>query len=167
MNPVSTPLPDDLVGGLAVGGILGLGVGFFIACAIVFWVFQIIAYWKMFTKAGVPGWKSIIPFYNQYVMYKLTWKTSWFWITLIVAVVYGVFTSLNQNFPDVMLYAVLLLVFAVIILVLSIISYHKISKSYGHGAGYTVGMLFLWPIFVLILGYGKSRYIGPEGIAKS
>lgn len=167
MNPVSTPIPEDLVGGLAVGGILGLGVGFFIACAIVFWIFQIIAYWKMFTKAGEPGWKSIIPFYNQYVMYKLTWKTSWFWISLIVAVVYGVFTSLNQNFPDVMLYAVLLLVFAIIILVISIISYHKISKSYGHGAGYTVGMLFLWPIFVLILGYGKSRYIGPEGIAKS
>ncbi len=167
MNPVSTPLPDDLVGGLAVGGILGLGVGFIAACAIVFWVFQIIAYWKMFTKAGEPGWKSIIPFYNQYVMYKLTWKTSWFWISLIVAFVYGVFTSLNQSFPDVMLYTVLLLVFAIIILVLTIISYHKISKSYGHGAGYTVGMLFLWPIFVLILGYGKSRYIGPEGISKS
>ncbi len=163
MDPVSTPLPEDLVGGLAVGSILG----FIAACALVFWIFQIIAYWKMFTKAGEPGWKSIIPFYNQYVMYKLTWKTSWFWISLIVAVVYGVFTSLNQNFPDVMLYAVLLLVFAIIILVLTIISYHKISKSYGHGAGYTVGMLFLWPIFVLILGYGKSRYIGPEGIAKS
>lgn len=154
----AAPLSNDALGGLAVGSILG----FIVACAIIMWVFQIIAYWKMFTKAGEPGWKSIIPFYSQYIMYKLTWKTSWFWITLIVAVVYGVFTSLNQNFPDVMLYAVLLLVFAIIILVLSIISYHKISKSYGHGAGYTVGMLFLWPIFVLILGYGKSKYIGPN-----
>ena len=55
MNPVSTPIPEDLIGGLAVGGILGLGVGFIAACAIAFWIFQIIAYWKMFTKAGEPG----------------------------------------------------------------------------------------------------------------
>lgn len=158
MNPTAAPLSNDALGGIAVGSILG----FIAACAIIMWVFQIIAYWKMFTKAGVPGWKSIIPFYNQYVMYKLTWKTSWFWITLIVAVVYGVFTSLNQNFPDNMLYAVLLLISAIIALVITIISYHKISKAYGHGAGYTVGLLFLWPIFVLILGYGKSRYIGPD-----
>ena len=154
----AAPLSNDALGGLAVGSILG----FIVACAIIMWVFQIIAYWKMFTKAGEPGWKSIIPFYSQYIMYKLTWKTSWFWITLIVAVVYGVFTSLNQNFPDNMLYTVLLLISAIIALVITIISYHKISKAYGHGAGYTVGMLFLWPIFVLILGYGKSKYIGPD-----
>ena len=158
MNPTAAPLSNDALGGIAVGSIFG----FIAACAVIMWVFQIIAYWKMFTKAGVPGWKSIIPFYNQYIMYKLTWKTSWFWISLIVAVVYGVFTSLNQSFPDNMLYAVLLLISAVIALVITIISYHKISKAYGHGAGYTVGMLFLWPIFVLILGYGKSQYIGPD-----
>lgn len=158
MNPTDAPLSNDALGGMAVGSILG----FIAACVVIMWVFQIIAYWKMFTKAGEPGWKSIIPIYSQYIMYKLTWKTSWFWISLIVSVVYGVFTSLNQSFPDNMFYTVLLFIFGVIALVITIISYHKISKAYGHGAGYTVGMLFLWPIFVLILGYGKSKYIGPN-----
>ncbi len=162
MDPVTTAVPDDVIGGLALGGILGLGAGFIIACALIIWVFRIIAYWKMFTKAGEPGWKSIIPFYNQYSMYKLTWKTSWFWILLAVAVIYGVFNSLVDSFPDQIIFAVIALIFAIVSFVITIVSYHKISKSYGHGAGYTVGLIFLWPIFVLILGYGKSKYIGPN-----
>ena len=40
----------------------------------------IIAYWRIFVKAGEEGWKAIIPFYNAYTAMKLFWKTSIFWI---------------------------------------------------------------------------------------
>lgn len=40
--------------------------------AFIFYILQVIAYWKIFTKAGEEGWKSIIPIYNGYVQYRLT-----------------------------------------------------------------------------------------------
>ena len=50
--------------------------------AFIFYILQVIAYWKIFTKAGEEGWKSIIPIYNGYVQYRLTWDVSisgWHW----------------------------------------------------------------------------------------
>lgn len=42
-------------------------------------ILTLIAYWRIFTKAGVAGWKAIIPYYSGYVMFKIAWKTSVFW----------------------------------------------------------------------------------------
>ena len=46
--------------------------------AFIFYILQVIAYWKIFTKAGEEGWKSIIPIYNGYVQYRLTWDVQYF-----------------------------------------------------------------------------------------
>ena len=42
------------------------------------YVITVIAYWQIFKKAGEKGWKSLIPLYNSYIMYKISWKTSMF-----------------------------------------------------------------------------------------
>jgi hypothetical protein len=66
----------------------GLGiVGIIIA--IVWGILAIVAMWKIFTKAGEAGWKSIIPIYNVYIMYKIVGMKNWFWYTLIAAFVCG------------------------------------------------------------------------------
>lgn len=90
--------------------------------AFIFYILQVIAYWKIFTKAGEEGWKSIIPIYNGYVQYRLTWDVQYFWVAL-----------------------------------------YKLACAYGHGIGFTIGLFFLNPLFMLILGFGDSEYMGPQG----
>src|SRR5690348_14170664 len=55
-----------------------------------FWIFylaftilMIAAWWKIFTKAGQPGWASIIPIYNLYVWCKIVGRP-WWWILLML-----------------------------------------------------------------------------------
>ena len=55
----------------------------------------IIAYWKMFTKAGEKGWKAIIPVYSTYKIYDITWKGSMFWLSLAAGIVSVSYTHLD------------------------------------------------------------------------
>lgn len=59
----------------SIGTIVILAVGWYVLLAI--------AYWKIFEKAGEPGWKALIPFYNTYSQYKFTWNPNMFWIVLV------------------------------------------------------------------------------------
>ncbi len=134
----------------AVAGMLGV-----IAVILIVWiVIAIIASWKIFTKAGEDGWKCLIPFYNQYILYKITWDATYFWVILGIAVVSGIVTAL-----EIPVIGTLLSIASGII---GIIQTHKMSKAYGHDIGFTLGLLFLNPIFILILAFGQSEYIGPQ-----
>ena len=131
-----------------------------LVCAII----GIVASWKIFTKAGEKGWKAIIPVYNGYTSFKLFWNVKMFWITLVLALALGICVgiagvagamgSMIAFYVSMIAY----LVIVVVMLVVSVIHTHRISKSFGHGAGFTVGLIFLSIIFVLILAFGKSEY---------
>lgn len=97
-------------------------------------IFMIATMWKIFTKAGQPGWACIIPIYNLVIMLKIAGKPVW-WIAIILLV-----PIVNYVFLIMML--------------------HGISKNFGHGAGFTVGMIFLGIIFFPILAFGDSKYLG-------
>ena len=98
-------------------------------------VLTLVAMWKIFVKAGKPGWACLIPFYNVYCMYDIAWGNGWlFLLTFIPCVGF---------------------VFAIIML-------FKLAKAFGQGTGFGFGLLFLNTIFVLILGFGKAEYIGPQ-----
>jgi hypothetical protein len=122
-------------------------------------VLQIIAYWKIFTKAGEEGWKAIIPGYNLYIMYKIAWQTKFFWIFIGLMFLSGVVSGLTGSI-------ILSYVLMIPGLVVAIIYSHKLSKSFGKEVGFTIGLIFLSTIFSLILAFGSARYIGPEGVAK-
>lgn len=150
-----------------------LGPGYYIGISIV-GIIAIIAWWKIFTKAGEKGWKILIPFYNIYIMYKLFWKPAIFVILIIlyaltaagsIAASYGLTAAFLYGGGSAAFTVGLLLVVvcSIIALILNIIFYYKLSKSFGHGAGYTVGLIFLNVIFLLILAFGSSRYIGGDG----
>lgn len=97
---------------------------------------MIAAMWKVFTKAGQPGWAAIIPIYNVLVMLRIAGRP-WWWI--------------------------LLLLVPIVSLVILIMVYNDISKSFGRGVGFTLGLIFLPFIFWPILGFGGSQYRGPAG----
>jgi len=122
-------------GAAAGAGIFG---GFMGLVYLVIFVLAIVALWKIFTKAGEEGWKSIIPIYNTIILLKIVGRP-WWWI--------------------------LLFLIPLVNIVVIIIVYNDLSKSFGHGMGFTLGLIFLNVIFFLILGFGGDRYVGPGGKA--
>ena len=145
-----------------VAGVVGASLVTYIIVGIVVIVLQIIAWWKLFSKATGHGWQSIIPVYNEYKWYKITWSAMAFWIGgIAIPVVLGILLTVikNQTANNILYIGT-----AIYCLVFHIISCKNISKAYGHGAGFTIGLIFLPTLFMLILGLGKSEYVGPKGI---
>lgn len=132
-----------------------------IVAVLVWYVLLVIANWKIFGKAGEAGWKSIIPIYNSYVLYKISWKPMWFWISLILGVVVGICNAITQS-NEIVAIAIIAIIANIVNLVITVASLYKLSKSFGHGVGYTLGLIFLNPIFTLILGFGSSQYQGAD-----
>lgn len=129
-----------------------------ISTGVLLWIIGIIAYWKLFTKAGEAGWKAIIPVYSEFKLYDLTWKGYMLWILVALAVVSALLLTLTSN----MFLAVIGVILNIIGMIISIIAKVKLSKAYGHGVGFAIGLIFFFPIFILILGFGKSEYVGPQ-----
>jgi hypothetical protein len=102
-------------------------------------ILQIIATWLIYKKAGQPGWASIIPFYNFYVLSKIVGKPDWWliWIFIPLAnIVVGIWVI------------------------------NLLSKSFGKDVAFTLGLIFLSIIFYPILGFGNAEYQGEAGKPK-
>ena len=138
-----------------------------IALSIVIAVYLLFAIseWKMFTKMGEKGWKAFIPLYNVYILLKRCSKVSYFGQMIIAGVVYSIVNILfslnviNAEATGLSIVCNLIqLVASICLLVLDIKMMHGISKSFGHGTGFTVGLVLLPFIFQLVLGFGSSEY---------
>lgn len=134
---------------------------------LVFLVILVIAEWKIFKKLGEKPWKCLIPFYNIYILYKYTWKRSAFRLYLISSVaftvLYGSSEFLAAFFPNDLIMSLLLMValpFGIIEAVVTILFYFRLSESFGKGGAFGVGMIFFYPIFAMIIGFGRSEYVG-------
>ena len=106
-------------------------------------------------------------------MYKISWKTLWFWVTIGLSVITSFLSpryEVNDAGEYVQTYgvsgflSVILLICSIALAVISIMQLWKLAKSFGRGVGFFLGLLFLNSIFMLILAFGSSRYVGPEGI---
>jgi hypothetical protein len=101
-----------------------------------FIVLMVVSMWKIFTKAGKPGWAILIPIYNIIVMLQIVGKPWWFLLLMllpIVNIVIGVWVT------------------------------NLLSLSFGKDSGYTIGLILLSPVFIPLLGLGKAEYQGPAG----
>ena len=142
-------------------------------------ILVIIGTWKILEKAGEQGWKAIIPFYNNYTLYKKFWEKKWFWISLIPAAIttIGIFAliiliaiAVAAGFSAItggiigLIGAVLLIIAgAIFSFVLNIILNVKIAKAFGKSGGFAVGLILLAPVFYMILGCSKDiKYIRPK-----
>lgn len=92
------------------------------------------AFWKIFTKAGRPGWAAIIPIYNLVILLEIAGKP-WWWIFLMLIPIAN--------------------------LVVIIMMYHGLSTNFGKDVGFTIGLVLLSAVFIMILGFGNAQYIGP------
>ena len=118
-------MEEDLLNGLA-----SFGLGFTVVSAIV-GIFMIVSLWKVFQKAGQPGWAVLVPFYNIYVFIKVAGKPGWWLLLMFIPVV---------NF---------------VVAILMIVSF---AENFGKSVGFAIGMIFLPIIFFPILAFGDATY---------
>ena len=98
-------------------------------------VIEIVGAWRMFEKAGEPGWAAIIPIYNDLIGLKIAGKPWWY---------------------------ILLMFIPIVNLVIYIIILNGLAKNFGKGTWFTVGLFFFRFIFIPILGFGNAVYIGDK-----
>lgn len=97
-------------------------------------IFFCITFWKIYVKAGQPGWKIFIPYYNAVIMLRMSGMSGW-WILLLFVPI--------ANF------------------ILAIVMMAALARAFGRSGGFAVGLFFLPIVFFPILAFGSSRYVGP------
>lgn len=116
----------------AVGGAVGMICNCF---SLILAIVVIAGMWKVFVKAGKPGWAAIIPIYNSVVLLEIVGRPIWWIILMLIPCV---------NF------------------VVAIIVCIDLAKSFGKGSGFGIGLALLGFIFFPILGFSEDRYLGPS-----
>ena len=118
------PTPEQLAGGGA------LGAGFMLVWLAVV-VVLVASMWKIFVKAGEPGWAAIVPIYNIIVLLKIAGKPAWWLILFLIPVV---------NF------------------IIAILVGISLAKNFGKSTGYGIGLALLGIIFYPLLAFSDARY---------
>lgn len=113
--------------GSAFGGLISL-------IDLVIIIVMIASMWRLFEKAGQPGWAAIIPFYNVYVLLLVAGKPGWWLILFLIPFVN---------------------------LVIAILAALGVAENFGKGVGYAIGLIFLPFIFYPVLAFGDAQYSGP------
>jgi hypothetical protein len=121
---------QNLANSAAAGLAAGIGLGMVLIFAAI-GIFIAACCWKIFTKAGKPGWACLVPIYNIIVLLEIVNKP-WWWLLLMCIPIVG--------------------------LIIYIMVIHRVSLSFGKGAGFTLGLLFISIVFVPILAFDNSTY---------
>lgn len=96
-------------------------------------ILGIVCSWKIYAKAGQPGWGALIPIYNVYLLFKITWGNGWYFLLTLIPIANVIIAILTQV---------------------------KLAKVFGKDGGFAVWLIFLSFIFLPILAFDKSEYVG-------
>ena len=128
----------------------------------------IAALWQVFDKAGRPGWYCLIPFYNVYKEFEIAWETRKFWRTVLALsccyvclILVGIFEVMD-DWVLMLLFLIVGIGFLVWYIVLIIKFHIRMARAFGQSDGFGIGLAFLGPIFLAILGFGDAVYYGPQ-----
>lgn len=97
-------------------------------------VFVLVCMWIVFRKAGKPGWAAIVPFYNLYVLFDITWGSGMRFLLLLLIPIYNIILSIQTQM--------------------------RLAKAFGKSGGFAAGLVFLPYIFIPLLAFGKETYQG-------
>ena len=127
---LAVALLQEESGGSALGAAIGFG---FMLVMLAFALLMVASAWKVFTKAGEPGWACLVPIYNMIVLLKIAGKPAWWFILMLIPLVN---------------------------LIVAIMVSISLAERFGKGTGFGLGLAFLSPIFYPILAFGDARYQG-------
>lgn len=96
-------------------------------------ILTVVSIWMIFEKAAEPGWKCLIPIYNLYIFFRITWRNGWYFLLMFIPFVN---------------------------LIIGIVTTLKLAKVFDKDGWFALGLIFLGPIFYFILAFDDSKYIG-------
>lgn len=105
----------------------------FTIISLVLCVFVLVCMWIVFRKAGKPGWAVIVPFYNLYVLFDITWGSGMRFLLLLIPI-YNIILGIQTQV--------------------------RLAKAFGKSGGFAAGLVFLPYIFIPLLAFGKETYQG-------
>jgi hypothetical protein len=143
----------------AIGGFVAVSLTTILIIELVWFILQIVADWKIFSKADRPGWMSIIPILNTYVEYDICWSGVYGLVFMVTSILFSIMSS-GEGAP--LWKTIIAVICGLIALVVHIMQSFKLSKAFGHGIGMGLVLLFLGPIGRMILGFGRSEYEGAQ-----
>ena len=101
--------------------------------SLVLCVFVLVCMWIIFRKAGKPGWAAIVPFYNLYVLFDITWGSGMRFLLMLIPL-YNIILGIQTQI--------------------------RLAKAFGKGGGFAAGLIFLPYVFIPLLAFGKGTYQG-------
>ena len=101
--------------------------------SLVLCVFVLVCMWIVFRKAGKPGWAAIVPFYNLYVLFDITWGSGMRFLLLLIPI-YNIILGIQTQV--------------------------RLARAFGKSSGFAAGLVFLPYIFIPLLAFGKETYQG-------
>ena len=101
--------------------------------SLVLCVFVLVCMWIIFRKAGKPGWAAIVPFYNFYVLFDITWGSGMRFLLMLIPL-YNIILGIQTQI--------------------------RLAKAFGKGGGFAAGLIFLPYVFMPLLAFGKGTYQG-------
>jgi hypothetical protein len=109
----------------------GAGIVGFIYLAVM--ILMLVSLWRVFTKAGQPGWACLVPIYNAYILLKIAGKPGWWLVLMFIPLVN---------------------------LIVAILALVGLANNFGKGGGFVAGLILLPFIFYPILAFGDAQYQG-------
>lgn len=151
-----------------VGTVAEISIAIVSLLFIIAWaVITIIGQWKLFEKCGEKGWKSIIPFYNDWTIVEISACHWWYFLFIVGEAIFALIIDEVKILAGLSVVSGLLSV--VSIYVILCINYN-IAKKFHQGVGFAVGMTLVPFVFYLILGfsekykYDKKIKVNPWGL---
>ncbi len=121
------------VDGGTVAAIMAAVAAYFLFL-MVFVVLSVIAMWKVFEKAGKPGWAALVPIYNTIILLEVVGRPVW-WVVLMFVPIANI----------------------VVWLLIAL----DLAKAFGKSATFgVIGLFFFNIIGMLMLGFGDAKYVG-------
>ncbi len=135
------------------------------ALKILLFLIYAVGLWKVFVKFGESGWKAIIPFYDDYIVFKHIWKPSVFWLKLVSSILLSVgsYFAAQDQFAGTSVQIVGFVVAGVFLMItvfIAIVYASKFSEAFGKGILTAVLIFFLEDLMMIVLGWGDARYRG-------
>lgn len=120
----------------------------------IFIILELVGKWQVFRKMGIAPWKCLIPYYSTYVAYRAVWSVQFFWAWLVLELASS---FLPSPFALELRFLVRLIAFVVLVLltVCNVLFCYQLSRAFGEGIAFTVGLFLIPWILYLILGFSS------------
>lgn len=121
--------------------------------------------WRVFSKAGEKGWKSLIPFYNEYVQYKFLKMKDLYWLLLILQfciVPVSIAFANTENIFVTIFTALILILMVLAVVYIDFTSCSRLATSFGKGKKFTWGIFIFRFLFTAIIAFDKSEFEAPQ-----